>query len=103
MNRGAAAARYAELPLPSTTEESWRFTDLKGFDPDAFSANGTKTLQQTVARKSMLDIDVAGLATVDSGGIAIIGLGITAAVVGSPLLAGFAVGLGIGLLIGNVV
>ena len=69
MDRAAAAARYQQLPLPATTEESWRFTDLKGFDPDAFSANGTSpTLQQTVAKSSMLDIDVAGLATVGPAG-----------------------------------
>src|SRR5438094_270266 len=41
-------------------------------DPDAFSANGaTPTLQQTVAKSSMLDIDVAGLATVGPAGIEI--------------------------------
>jgi len=32
-----AAARYAELPVPTTTEEAWRFTDLRGFDPDSFA------------------------------------------------------------------
>ena len=31
-----ALERYRELPLPDTTEEHWRFTDLKGFDPDSF-------------------------------------------------------------------
>jgi hypothetical protein len=31
-----ALARYQELPLPDTTEEHWRFTDLRGFDPEAF-------------------------------------------------------------------
>ena len=31
-----ALARYKELPLPDTTEEHWRFTDLRGFDPDVF-------------------------------------------------------------------
>jgi Fe-S cluster assembly protein SufD len=69
VDRAELLERYRALPMPTTTEESWRFTDLKGFDPDAFAVNGTKTLQQTVARKSMLDIDVAGLATVDAGGI----------------------------------
>src|SRR6266550_4128206 len=71
MSRTELLERYRELPLPNTTEESWRFTDLKGFDPDAFTANGAEALQQTVAKKSMLDIDVAGLATVDGGGIEI--------------------------------
>ena len=71
MSRAELLERYRALPLPDTTEEAWRFTDLKGFDPDAFTSNGAKTLQQTVARKSMLDIDVAGLATADAGGIEI--------------------------------
>ena len=31
-----ALERYQALPLPDTTEEHWRFTDLRGFDPDAF-------------------------------------------------------------------
>ena len=40
MDRAAAAERYAALPLPDTTQEHWRFTDLKGFDPDSFVQNG---------------------------------------------------------------
>jgi Fe-S cluster assembly protein SufD len=51
--------RYRALPLPNTTEESWRFTDLKGFDPDSFTANGTGP-----AQTAMLDIEVSGMATV---------------------------------------
>ena len=30
--------RYAALPFPTTTDEPWRFTDLRGFDPDAYEA-----------------------------------------------------------------
>jgi Fe-S cluster assembly scaffold protein SufB len=67
MSRAELLERYRALPLPDTTEESWRFTDLKGFDPDAFTANGAESLHQAVAKKSMLDIDVAGLATVSVG------------------------------------
>ena len=37
MSRAQALERYNELPLPSTSDEHWRFTDLRGFDPDAFS------------------------------------------------------------------
>jgi len=58
--------RYRELPLPNTTEESWRFTDLKGFDPDSFAVNGLGA-----TAPAMLDIDVAGLAVVDERGITI--------------------------------
>ena len=64
--------RYRALPLPTTTDEPWRFTDLKGFDPDAFVSNG-HVRGQTPARApgSMLELDVAALATVGEGGIEI--------------------------------
>jgi Fe-S cluster assembly protein SufD len=61
-------ARYAALPLPTTQDEHWRFTDLRGFDPDAFSANGATTV---AAGERMLDIDVAGVARVSEAGIEI--------------------------------
>ena len=66
MDRAAAAERYAALPLPDTTEEHWRFTDLKGFDPDAFTANGQVPAPGT---ETMLDLDAAGLATVTETGV----------------------------------
>ena len=66
MARAAAAQRYAELPLPGTTEEHWRFTDLKGFDPDAFTANGQVPVPGT---ETMLELDAAGLATVTESGL----------------------------------
>ena len=66
MDRAAAAQRYAELPLPGTTEEHWRFTDLKGFDPDAFTANGQVPVPGT---ETMLELDAAGLATVTESGL----------------------------------
>ena len=34
--RAAARDRYAALPVPTNREEAWRFTNLRGFDPDAF-------------------------------------------------------------------
>ncbi len=33
MSRPELLERYRELPLPSTRDEHWRFTDLAGFDP----------------------------------------------------------------------
>jgi Fe-S cluster assembly protein SufD len=60
--------RYRALPLPTTSEEPWRFTDLAGFDPDAFSANGATAVAKL---ETMLDVDVAGLASVSEGGIEI--------------------------------
>src|SRR4051812_15778987 len=68
VTRAEAAARYADLPLPDTTQEAWRFTSLKGFDPDSYGSNGH--VPGTVPR-TMLDIDVAGLAHVSEGGIEI--------------------------------
>jgi Fe-S cluster assembly protein SufD len=34
--REAARERYAALPVPTNREEAWRFTNLRGFDPDAY-------------------------------------------------------------------
>jgi Fe-S cluster assembly protein SufD len=67
MTRAEALARYRDLPLPDTTQEAWRFTDLRGFDPDAFGSNGSSG---TVPRP-MLEIDVSGLANVSESGIEI--------------------------------
>jgi Fe-S cluster assembly protein SufD len=66
----SALERYRELPLPDTTEEAWRFTDLRGFDPDAFGQVQASEAR-TVAASTMLDLDVAGLATVSESGIEI--------------------------------
>jgi Fe-S cluster assembly protein SufD len=68
MARADLLERYRALPLPTTRDEHWRFTDLRGFDPDAFSVNGA----QKVGRAgSMLDIETAGLAHVSEAGIEI--------------------------------
>jgi Fe-S cluster assembly protein SufD len=67
LDRAAAAARYQELPLPSTTEESWRFTDLRGFDPDAFAgSNGAGPVERAL---QLIDIEVAGVGVVGEDGI----------------------------------
>jgi Fe-S cluster assembly protein SufD len=66
VDRAVAAARYAELPIPGTTEEHWRFTDLKGFDPDSFVQNGHVQVPGT---ETMLDLEAAGLATVTESGV----------------------------------
>jgi Fe-S cluster assembly protein SufD len=70
--RAEALERYRALPLPTTSEEAWRFTDLRGFDPDAFVQNGHDRGQSpAMAAEAMLDIDVAGFARVGEGGIEI--------------------------------
>jgi len=64
--------RYRALPFPTTTDEPWRFTDLKGFDPDAFVSNGHVGGQTPAgAGASMLELDVAGFATANEDGIEI--------------------------------
>jgi Fe-S cluster assembly protein SufD len=73
VDRTAAASRYDELPLPSTADEHWRFTDLRDFDPDAFVRDGHGLVPgtKTWSGETMLDVDVAGLAVVDESGISI--------------------------------
>jgi len=60
--------RYRALPLPTTKDEHWRFTDLAGFDPDVWTANGVTDI---AAPPSLIDVDVAGVAYVGEGGIEI--------------------------------
>jgi Fe-S cluster assembly protein SufD len=57
--------RYNALPLPTTKDEHWRFTDLRGFDPDAWSAEASAATEVA----SLLELDVAAAATVDEAGI----------------------------------
>ena len=70
MSRAELLERYRALPMPTTSDESWRFTDLKGFDPDAFAVNGSSSESDSLTRQGiapMLDIDVAGFAQVGAG------------------------------------
>jgi Fe-S cluster assembly protein SufD len=34
--RAAARERYEALPVPTNRDEAWRYTNLRGFDPDSF-------------------------------------------------------------------
>src|SRR5207247_853624 len=69
--RPEALTSYRELPLPDTTEEHWRFTDLTGFDPDAFQSGADPEGQTLAGPTSMLDLDAAGLATITEAGVEI--------------------------------
>jgi Fe-S cluster assembly protein SufD len=68
VSRAELLERYRALPLPTTSDEHWRFTDLKGFDPDSF---GHVEVSDTGTRpgESMLEIDVAAFATAGEGGL----------------------------------
>jgi Fe-S cluster assembly protein SufD len=70
MARAEALERYRAMPLPDTTEEHWRFTDLRGFDPEAFETR-PETVPGHVSQQTMLDLDVAGLATITEAGVTI--------------------------------
>jgi Fe-S cluster assembly protein SufD len=70
LSRADAAARYAELPVPTTTEEAWRFTDLRGFDPDSFT--GTDGSAGTASQ--LIEVEQAGLVQVWEEGIEIAGI-----------------------------
>ncbi len=68
ITREDAAKRFEELPLPSTADEHWRFTDLRGFSiPE--TASDTGAVSDT---RPMLDLDVAGRAIVTESGIEIV-------------------------------
>ena len=73
MSRAELIERYRALPVPTTADEHWRFTDLRGFDPDAFASNGHVPGSDTGPRpaRTMLDIDAAGVAAVDEDRIEI--------------------------------
>ena len=66
MARAEILERYQALPLPTTKDEHWRFTDLAGFDPDAWAANGTAEI---ASPPSMFELDVAGAAYVGEAGV----------------------------------
>ena len=55
LSREEALERYRALDLPTMSEEHWRFTDLSGFDPDAFEP-GQRAAGAAAARAtSILD------------------------------------------------
>ncbi|MBV8563190.1 MAG: Fe-S cluster assembly protein SufD, partial [Actinobacteria bacterium] len=58
-------AAYERLPIPDTSEEHWHFTDLGRFDPSAFAGAASAQIE------TLLNLDVAGYATVTADGIEI--------------------------------
>ncbi len=68
MTRPDLLERYRALPLPTTSDESWRFTDLKGFDPETFSANGAT---EVAAAPGLLELEAAGVVRVSESSLEI--------------------------------
>jgi Fe-S cluster assembly protein SufD len=68
ITRDDAAKRFAELPLPSTSDEHWRFTDLRGFDPEPEPG----IVVPGGGKAPMLDLDVAGRVLVTENGLEIV-------------------------------
>jgi len=66
--RAELLERYRALPLPTKADEHWRFTDLAGFDPDAFSLDGAEGVVQAPA---MLDVEADGVAYASEGAIVV--------------------------------
>jgi Fe-S cluster assembly protein SufD len=67
LSREELRSRYEALPFPDTSEEHWRFTDLAGFDPEAFDA---EPLPVGFEADSLLDpIELAALVTVTELGV----------------------------------
>ena len=68
LTRDEAAKLFAELPLPSTSDEHWRFTDLRGFDPDPMPG----TVMPGTGGAPMLDLEVDGRAAMSEAGLEIV-------------------------------
>jgi len=66
LRREEARRLYEALPMPTTSDESWRFTNLKGFDPESFSANGATAVASAAG---MLELEAGGIVRVSEGGL----------------------------------
>ena len=69
MKRAAALKLYRELPLPTTSEEGWRFTDLTGFDPAAYELAAEARPTEIAP---LFELELAGRARIDESGVEII-------------------------------
>jgi Fe-S cluster assembly protein SufD len=75
VTRAEAIERYRALPLPTTSQEAWRFTDLAGFDPDSFAQNGHPGSDPDLSEVSgiLIGVPAAATATVTESGITVEG------------------------------
>ncbi len=85
--------QYRRLELPTTKDEHWRFTDLAGFDPDAYHASADGIPSRP---SSLLELESSGTAFAGEGGIEIVDApdGITFAPLEDHELLGTLVGAG---------
>ena len=65
---GPSCSSATGVPLPTTSDKAWRFTDIAGFDPDAFSLNGTSTVPGTLEGGRALGTASIGVARVSEAG-----------------------------------
>ena len=71
LTREQAATRFAELPLPSTSDEHWRFTRSARVSTRT-GVRHPGEVSDTAETAPMLDLDVAGRAVVTENGIEIV-------------------------------
>ena len=69
MSRQELLECYRAIPLPRTTDEHWRFTDLAGFDPEAWNANGATKIASPA---TMLELEASGTVYVGEAGLEIV-------------------------------
>lgn len=69
LSREEALELYRSLELPTTREEHWRFTDLSGFDPDAFDLSAPGTGARPA---SLLELETSATAFAGESGIEIV-------------------------------
>src|SRR6266571_4182616 len=75
LTRAEAKERYEALRMPATSDEHWRFTNLRGFDPGSFGQRPDASpdgAHPTFRSQAMLDLDVSGRAVVTEQGIEIL-------------------------------
>jgi Fe-S cluster assembly protein SufD len=69
VSRAELLERYQALPLPTTRDEHWRFTDLAGFEPDAFDPAAAGSASRS---SSLVEIETAATAFASEAGIEIV-------------------------------
>jgi Fe-S cluster assembly protein SufD len=72
VSRAELLERYRALPLPTTKDEHWRFTDLSGFDPDVWTdalADKSEASLAPTGAAPLIAVDAAGIAYAGEGGL----------------------------------